>query len=102
MTKYVRPLGTLAWVLVSTSAASAAGFAPLNSFTTQVVTWAQDIGMIAFIGILAMVVFAHDHLTSLFGSLTRAVVGIGLLVTGGTWLGSIGIAAAAGGGAWFR
>ncbi len=99
MRKLVLPLSTLAWLALATAAASAGTFAPLNAFSAQVVTWAGNIGMIAFVGIVAMIVFAHDHLTSLFGSLTRGVIGIGLLVTGTTWLTSIGIATA---GAWLR
>jgi hypothetical protein len=99
--KYALLTATLVWVAISTGAASAAGLAPLNSFATQVVTWASDIGMIAFVGVCAMMIFAHDHLHAMFGSLTRAVIVIALLVAGTTWLGSIGIAAAAGG-AWLR
>lgn len=100
MRKQTFILPTLSLWLAAHGAASAATLAPLDAFKTQVVSWAGDIGMIAFVAIVVALVFAHDHMQQMFGSLTRGIIAIALLVTGATWLGSIGIQTA--GGAWLR
>jgi hypothetical protein len=98
--KKLIPALTIAIVAAANSAASAAALAPLDTFKTQVVTWAGDIGLIGFIAVVAAMVFAHDHLTTMFGSLTRIIIAVALIVTAGAWLGALGIQTAAG--AWLR
>lgn len=94
------PFLTAALVLVAHSAASAATLAPLNNLETAVVSWAQTIGVIAFIACCLALVFAHDHMSQMMGSLTRVVLVVALAVTGVAFLGQLGINAAAG--AWLQ
>ena len=98
--KKLLPILVPALVLVVHSAASAAGLAPLNQLETQVLGWAGAIGVIAFVAVCLTLVFAHDHISQMFGSMTRVVVACALAVTAAPFLASLGINAAAG--AWLR
>ncbi len=89
-----------ALVLLVHTAASAAGLVPLNNLETNVLSWAGTISVIAFIAVCLTLVFAHDHMSTFLGSMTRVVVACALAVTGGTFLASLGINGAAG--AWLR
>ncbi len=96
MKRFILLILTVALGIAATDPASAGTLAPLSSFATQVVSWAGNIAIIAFVGVIAAVVFAHDHLTAMFGTLTRAIIAIALLVLGSTWLASLGINATQG------
>lgn len=94
--KKTLPFLVPALVLFVQNAASAAGLAPLNALETNVLGWAGNIGVIAFVAVCLTLVFAHDHLSQMFGSMTRVIVACALAVTAAPFLASLGINAAAG------
>lgn len=89
----------MALALVATDPAAAASLTVLNNFQTTVIGWGGVLSTIAFFGCGFMLLFAHDHMTQMMGTLTRWGIVAGLLGMGTTFLTTLGINS---GGAWLR
>lgn len=91
MKKALYPMLTVAVTLAATAPAAASTLAVLNNFETQVISWAGVLSTIAFFGAGFMLLFAHDHMTQMMGTLARWGVVAGALGLGATFLTNLGV-----------